>query len=261
MNLQEPAHGPGVRILVAEDAPINRKVLQMLFAQRSLNAEFVENGVQAVERIASGVQFDIIFMDIEMPGMNGHDATRQIRSLGCGIPIIAMSGHSDEEEKRKSREAGMNGYVTKPLDLPKLFSLIENTQNGLENSDAFYPTFHFPKEAPVLDLSYLHSLSRGNSDFERHMLNIFMEDVPPQMKELRRAVSLANAQQASEVCHKMKSSFKMLGIEIGADLLQQIEDETRNGQLPPAMPERVEAVSGILQQSLAEIGVLLNTTV
>lgn len=258
MNLQEPQNGPGVRILVAEDAPINRKVLEMLFNQRQLNAEFVENGLQAVERVAAGTHFDIIFMDIEMPGLNGHDAARRIRGLGCVAPIIAMSGHSDEDEKQKSRQAGMTAYVTKPLDLPRLFSLIDELEINGKLSQYETPTFDFPMEAPVLDLSYLQSLSRGNSEFERHMLNIFMEDVPPQMQELRRAVALANAQEASDVSHKLKSSFKMLGIGKGAELLQEIEDETRNGQVSPAMPERVELVSGILQQSLAEIGILLS---
>ena len=260
MNQEEPLNGPGVRILVAEDTPINRKVLEMLLAQRKLDAEFVENGLEAVARIASGSTFDIIFLDIEMPGMNGHEAARKIRSLGCTVPIIAMSGHFDDEERLKSKKAGMNEFITKPLDIPKLFSLIEHRDSMSASSETSSSEFSFPPEATVLDLSYLHSLSRGNSDFERHMLNIFMEDVPPQMQELRRAVALADAQEASDVSHKMKSSFRMLGIGKGADLLQQIEEDMRKGQVSAATPVQVEAVSGILQQSLAEIDVLLNAS-
>ncbi|MGC4057070.1 MAG: Hpt domain-containing protein [Chitinophagaceae bacterium] len=112
----------------------------------------------------------------------------------------------------------------------------------------------------MLDLSYLQSLSRGNSAFEKHMLNIFMEDIPPQMEELRTAVALANAQQASDVSHKMKSSFRMLGIGKGAELLQQIEDETKNGNISSMTPEQVREVSDILNRSLAEIDQLLGVT-
>lgn len=253
MNQEEPTHGPGVRILVAEDAPINRKVLEMLFAQRSLDAEFVGNGLEAVERIASGHSFDIIFLDIEMPGMNGHEAARKIRSLGCKAPIVAISGHFDNEQKVKSKEAGMNEYLTKPLDIPRIFSLIDACRQAASPVDSDSSDAHAVPPVPVLDLTYLRSLSRGNSAFEHQMLTIFMEDVPPQMQELRKALASANAREASDLSHKMKSSFRMLGMNKGADLLQQIEEETRAGQIPATVAEQTEAISDILQQSLAEI--------
>jgi len=120
----------GRKILLAEDNDINREIACDILQGAGAEIDCVENGREAVERfaIAPPGYYDLILMDIQMPVMNGHEATRAIRSLtypdGSAIPIIAMSANAFAEDISASRESGMNDHVTKPLDVPRLMQCL-----------------------------------------------------------------------------------------------------------------------------------------
>ena len=113
-------------ILVAEDHTPNVLVLEYILENFGYNAKFVSNGKQVLEEIQKN-NYDLILMDINMPEMNGVDATKEIRKLNDSksmVPIIGMSAHVFDKEKKKCLEAGMNDYVTKPIDTPLLYETI-----------------------------------------------------------------------------------------------------------------------------------------
>ncbi|PKN41315.1 MAG: hypothetical protein CVU60_11275 [Deltaproteobacteria bacterium HGW-Deltaproteobacteria-18] len=110
-----------LRVLAAEDNPFNRSLLMKML--RSLNVKdvhLVENGRDAVEVLSAGQIFDIVLMDIQMPVMDGLEATRKIRAMGLSVPIIALTAHALESDQRKSLEAGMNDHLSKPYSLQDL---------------------------------------------------------------------------------------------------------------------------------------------
>jgi signal transduction histidine kinase len=110
-----------VRILAAEDNPFNRGLLmKMLKSLGITDVVLAENGQQAVEILAAGRSFDIVLMDIQMPVLDGLEATRQIRAMGLALPIIALTAHALESDQRNSLEAGMNGHLAKPYRLQDL---------------------------------------------------------------------------------------------------------------------------------------------
>lgn len=120
----------GKRILLVEDNELNREIATMILTEKGMAVETAEDGDIAVEMMRNAVegQYDIILMDIQMPHMNGYDATRAIRALpnpyAAGIPIIAMTANAFDEDKRNAYAAGMNGHVAKPIDVQKLLSTL-----------------------------------------------------------------------------------------------------------------------------------------
>lgn len=121
----------GKRILLAEDNEINREIALELLGMANLQIETVENGREAVERFAetSPDYYDMILMDIQMPVMNGLDATRAIRALDCAdaqdIPIVAMTANAFVEDVKNSLDAGMNAHIAKPLDMNQVYSTLD----------------------------------------------------------------------------------------------------------------------------------------
>jgi CheY-like chemotaxis protein len=114
-----------LEILVADDSPINQKIISYMLDKLGLQADFAPNGALAIGMLEEK-KYDVIFMDIQMPEMNGIEATREIRSRNLGHPyIIAMTAGIMEEDRIESFAAGMNDYITKPVNLADLRHLLQ----------------------------------------------------------------------------------------------------------------------------------------
>jgi signal transduction histidine kinase/CheY-like chemotaxis protein len=132
----------GIRILVAEDNAVNQMVIEALLKKLGADAELVENGVRVLQRITDEPQgFDLILMDCEMPEMDGFSATQAIRALEQqqnrhAIPIIALTAHAMDEHKKRAKEVGMNGFVTKPIKRMALLQSISDILSQTVDIDA-----------------------------------------------------------------------------------------------------------------------------
>jgi len=116
-----------IRILLVEDNLINRKLAQRLLTKAGFQVKAANNGEEAVNIYTSGPgQFDIIFMDVQMPGMDGIEATRVLRSKGFAqIPIIAMTAQAMKGDREKCLEAGMNDYISKPIKGEAVIAMVK----------------------------------------------------------------------------------------------------------------------------------------
>jgi CheY-like chemotaxis protein len=128
----------GFRMLMAEDVEINREILISLLESTSLAIECAENGAQAVEFFtAEPKKYDLVFMDVQMPKMDGYEATRRIRACGAPnaetIPIIAMTANVFREDIEKCFAAGMNGHVGKPLDMDEVLAVLRKYLSRFQN--------------------------------------------------------------------------------------------------------------------------------
>jgi signal transduction histidine kinase/CheY-like chemotaxis protein len=111
------------RILVAEDAKANQTLIQILLQKMGYQVTIVEDGQQAVDRLR-GETYDIILMDMQMPVMNGYEATREIKTMGIRTPVIAVTAHAMKGDEQKCFDAGCDGYLTKPIDKTKLAEVL-----------------------------------------------------------------------------------------------------------------------------------------
>ena len=128
-----PVRARAERILLAEDNELNREIATAILEEEGFSIDTAENGRAAVEmlRAAPPGTYQLILMDVQMPVMNGYDATRAIRALDdpalASIPILAMTANAFEEDKREALRCGMNGHIAKPIDMEKLLSTLEET--------------------------------------------------------------------------------------------------------------------------------------
>jgi len=118
-----------VRVLLAEDNPVNQKLATLMLTKAGYQVEVAENGKKAVEKYtAAASDFDLIFMDVQMPEMDGMEATRKIRNLKLetrNIPIVAITAHTMKGDREKCLEAGMDDYITKPIKREIVFEILE----------------------------------------------------------------------------------------------------------------------------------------
>ncbi len=219
----------GARILLVEDNDLNRMVAQNSLQYFNCKVVEAENGLEAVEILKTN-EFDIILMDIQMPEMDGIEATKIIRNkLNIKTPIIALTANAFKTEIEKCRKAGMDDYVTKPFDETILLETIakllhrENDKSILLN--------HASENNWLYNLSSLNNLSRGNQEFVQKMITVFIDQTIETIEKVEKAIPLNDFQEVSRLIHKIKPSVEGMGILSILDdvkFLEKISKETND---------------------------------
>lgn len=214
----------GKKILIVEDNPLNQKLALTVLKNEGIDASIAENGRIAVERLERE-NFDLILMDIQMPEMDGYQATKHIRQqLNLTTPIIAMTANAMAGEQEKCIDAGMNDYVTKPFKTAVLLSAIGrqlNTKisNDVNSSDTVRQI------NKVTDLSYLREFSGGNMKFMREMIEIFLNQNPIDLKNIDEAIKTNNIDSLRALAHSLQTSLGFIGFsDTLMAKLQEAED-------------------------------------
>ncbi|HEY1872257.1 MAG TPA: ATP-binding protein, partial [Chitinophagaceae bacterium] len=208
-----------IKVLVAEDNPMNQKLVKYLLEEWQIDFDIRSNGADTIEVLQKNPrEYNLILMDIQMPEMDGYTATEKIRNeLNSAIPIIAMTAHALAGEKEKCLAAGMDDYISKPLHEDQLYKLINK-----------YAAKKFIPRTSVIDLEYLQSISKGDKAFEEKMIRSFSIQMPEELKKLKTAIEHGDYGKISSVTHTMKSTVLYLGLQQLALLLEKMENESEN---------------------------------
>jgi signal transduction histidine kinase/CheY-like chemotaxis protein len=187
------------RVLVAEDSPVNREVMADFLNELDCEADFVTNGLEAVEAVGRK-EYDAVLMDCQMPELDGYEATRRIRSRPSErrIPIVAITAHAFEDERDRTRQAGMDAFLSKPVKLEEVAELL----------DRMLPRRIAPAlvvtrdERPALDADVARAPA---------VVRAFLKHVPGQLEELSAAVRSADAVRTAAVAHRLKGTCLAFG--------------------------------------------------
>ena len=204
----------GGRALVVEDQPLNRQIIQEILEQAGMTVVCAADGQVAVTTVTeSNGRFDIIFMDLQMPVMDGYEATRLIREQWSApeLPIIALTAHALTVERERCRQAGMNDYLTKPVDMVELNSALlrwvksgEHSEATPERAGSCSPHNEgLPDTLPGLDLAEGLDRLGVDADFYRRLIISFCREKSDAAKEIREAVMAGEFSRGRELAHAL----------------------------------------------------------
>jgi PAS domain S-box-containing protein len=195
-----------LKILLVEDNLLNQRLALKVLENFGFETDLAVNGKVAVDKVSQSA-YNIILMDLQMPEMDGYQATETIRQkLKNSTPIVAMTAHSLVGERDKCLAVGMNDYLPKPFAPADLFNKITNLAVAIEEE-----TEQTEAES-LIDLTYLKMISGDSPEFEAEMIELFLQQTPAELQRLEQAVADQNHALVREVAHKLKSSYSLVGI-------------------------------------------------
>ena len=242
-----------LRILLAEDNAMNQKVALRLLEQLGYGADVAGNGREAIESLERR-PYDVVLMDVQMPELDGLDATREIRERWPDETrphIIAMTANALPEDREACFAAGMNDYVAKPIRAEELVAALKRVRpraNGDGGPDGV--------DFVSLDDSALASLrDLGGDDFLAEVIDAFLADAPGLISTLRRSLDDGSAEELRRAAHTLKSNGATLGAAEFAELCRDLEHRAKTGELDGAaeLVERVEQEYAPLEEALSAL--------
>ncbi|MBT0960448.1 hybrid sensor histidine kinase/response regulator [Denitromonas iodatirespirans] len=211
---------PGARVLVVEDNPINQRIMRELLEHMALNVSLAGDGQAALEAVAQA-RFDLVLMDLQMPRLDGYQATAGIRAQHdpLSLPIIAMTAHGRDEDREQCLAAGMNDHLSKPVDPALLARTLARWLPAAPSAPGAAPAPSpavVAKNDPAFDLPGLDAaagLVRAghNRDLYRQLLCDFRQDHADSVVRMRRAIAAGTPGEALRIAHNLKGTAGNLG--------------------------------------------------
>jgi two-component system, sensor histidine kinase len=210
------------KILLVEDNEMNRVVAETVLNQYGAIIHEAVNGAEAIEALRNN-RFDIVLMDIQMPVMDGLEATHVIREeIRSSIPIIALTANAVKGEMEKCIQAGMNDYLSKPFEEEDLIRLIAKwlcREISFTEAKESMPL----ADSPLYDLGKLKQITRGDEKFISKMLQVFVQETVGSLGQLEQAYEAKDMKKVKFQAHRMKSSLANLSVVSASSIAKQIE--------------------------------------
>ena len=250
-----------LKVLLAEDNPVNQKLAMRILEKRGHHVVAVSNGREAVEKYEKGY-FDLVLMDVQMPEVDGFEATQRIRKIekqkGGHIPIVAMTAHAMKGDREKCLAAGMDEYVPKPIKTQELHNVIENlalksidqSESGerpLDSQNADGPT------KDIFDLTKALQVVDGDKGLLKEITVMFLEELQENMKGIVQATTKKDADALEKAAHSLKGSVGNLGAKRAYGAAYRLEFIGKEGRLAEA-----EGALAELERELGELEIALN---
>nr|WP_167400497.1 PAS domain S-box protein [Flavobacterium glaciei] len=233
-----------IKVLVVEDIPLNQLLMRTLLDDFGFSRDIAENGKIAIEKLKEK-DYDIILMDLQMPEMNGFEATEYIRNkMKSKIPIIALTADVTTVDLAKCKAVGMNDYIAKPIDerllyskilgilkKPKLAKLTEKLTKNIED-----------KKIKCIDLVYLNQRTKSNPKLMMEMISLYLAQTPPLITTIKQSLEDKNWDLLGAAAHKMIPSFSIMGISTN------FENIAKKIQVFATAQEKLEEIEDLVIQ-------------
>jgi len=243
---RRPAAAP-LRVLVAEDNPMNQKLIVLLLEKQGHRAVVARTGADAIEAVRRQ-NFDLVLMDVEMPGMNGLEATRAIRDaevIGSRhLPIVAISAHAMRGDRERCLEAGMDAYISKPIHPSEFYRAIEALVPSGSPSPAKTAS---PPPAEDNAAAMLERFG-GDPRFFRTLVRTFQKDAATLLSRIERALRRGDAAALASAAHALKGAAGVFGSGAVPDLARRLEASARAN-----LVEGAKQLTGNLEKEMVRL--------
>jgi len=257
-EMEEPdIDNSNIKVLVVEDIPLNQLLMKTLLDDYGFERDMASNGRIAIEKLEAN-KFDIILMDLQMPEMNGFEATDYIRNImKSDIPIIALTADVTTVDLAKCRAVGMNDYIAKPVDERVLYSKII----GLAKRPIIEKII--AQEAVIIDeiikkrcidLDYLNQRTKSNPTLMLEMISLYLEQTPPLISAMKKSLLDKDWIGLHAAVHKMIPSFAIMGISTDFEnMARKVQEYAGVQQQSESIQDMVSQLGNVCEQACDEL--------
>jgi len=243
-----------IKVLVVEDIPLNQLLMKTLLDDFGFEKDIATNGKIAIEKLKLK-DYDIILMDLQMPEMNGFEATAYIRNiLNSNIPIIALTADVTTTDLEKCKAVGMNDYVSKPIDERVLYSKIVGL---VAKSKEFVETTDYKNKIPpssCIDLSYLKKHTKSNPELMMEMISLYLKQTPVLISAMKKSVRDQDLEMLHAAVHKMIPSFRIVGMDQQYEsIAKNVQEHAKRQELTDGVQLMVLQLERICNQACGEL--------
>jgi len=246
-----------IKVLVVEDIALNQLLMKTLLDDFGFEREIVSNGKIAIEKLQQS-SYDIVLMDLQMPVMNGFEATEYIRNtMKLTIPIIALTADVTTVDLAKCKAVGMNDYIAKPVDERLLYSkivgLVKRTESSGENEQPDKGPCDCEK-AKCTDLDYLVYRTKADPKLMMEMISAYLEQTPPLISAMKQSMKDKDWKSLYAAVHKMIPSFSIMGISVDFEnMAKKIQEYASTQQLTDGIIDMVSKLENVCEQACEEL--------
>jgi len=262
-----------MKVLVVEDIPLNQLLMKTLLDDFGFGCDIAENGKVAIEKMSQlessdlTQSYDVILMDLQMPEMNGFEATEYVRNtMKSDIPIIALTADVTTVDLNKCKAVGMNDYISKPIDerllYSKLISLVKKTSIEIVAEDDLVAE----PLRKCTNLDYLIARTKSNRGLMTEMISLYLQQTPPLIASMKQGLLEMDWDSMSRAVHKIIPSFAIMGIDAEFEIMARKVQEIAGNQIPSelaitgkmGLPEMVSQLETVCLQACFELEEELN---
>ncbi len=244
-----------LHILLAEDNLVNQMVAQRVLEKWGHAVRTVNNGKEALEALKSQA-FDLVLMDIEMPEMDGLQTTAVVRLREQGtsqhVPIVAMTAHAMKGDKERCLAAGMDAYVSKPVQVNELYEVLEDLMSQRQPEAAARREVQPDAQDPAFDRARALQFVSGSEQLLSEIAAVFLEHTPQILKEIHTAIATRDAKSLERAAHTLKGSVSVFGADAAGAAAQELEALGRAGAV-----EGAEIFCATLEAEVAQLRIAL----
>jgi CheY-like chemotaxis protein len=241
----------GKRILIVEDNDFNRLLASTILQKSKVIVDIAKDGLEALVACEEN-EYDLILMDIQMPILDGQEASDLLRVFKVKTPIIGLSAHPSGEEWNICLEHGMNDYLSKPFKEQELKEKIERNLKANKLSNNY--------QVPLLyNLSYVEQITKGNEAFLTRILHTFKEELGKSMQEMKLAAAEKDLTKLKFVVNKIRPTINNFSVYRLAQEMNAISEWKEDGGFGSDLDTKVRVVEAIMIQLIKQFGEKLNS--
>lgn len=243
-----------IKVLVVEDIALNQLLMKTLLDDFGFERDIASNGKIAIEKLQENV-YDVVLMDLQMPEMNGFDATDYIRNeMKSTVPIIALTADVTTVDLQKCTAVGMNDYIAKPVDERVLYSKIIKHVQRTRLLELAKREKSLNKQIRQTNLTYLLSKTKANPDAMMEMISLYLEQTPPLIQSMKQSLVNQDWNLLHSSVHKMIPSFSIVGIDKSfEEMAKKIQAYATSSEQTDAIHDMVLTLDEVCTQACKEL--------